>query len=202
MPEKRRCPGSSRAEARAGEAGAAGNRQPAADDRPRIVLGIDPGTRAAGYGAVAAGAGRMEMVDCGAVCAPRSAPLAERLRLIHEGLVEVIGRVRPGVAVVEQPFAGKNLATAIAIGEARGVALLACASAGLTVAEFSPAEIKRAVVGTGSARKEQVARMVKALLNLDAQPRPADATDALAAAICYLHREPLRRAAAAAGAEG
>ena len=162
-----------------------------------IVLGIDPGTLAAGYGAVKALRGGTELIGCGAVRARRSLKLAERLGVIHDGLVEVIEKFRPEVAVVEQPFAGKNLATAIAIGEARGVALLACVAAGVPVEEFSPSEIKRAVTGNGSARKEQVARMVKALLGLASAPRPADATDALAAAICYLHRAPMQRAAKA-----
>jgi crossover junction endodeoxyribonuclease RuvC len=166
-----------------------------------IVLGIDPGTVAAGYGAVERRPGGGRLLDCGAVRAPRGRPLAERLRLIHDGLAEVIRRVRPDVAVVEKPFAGTNLATAIAIGEARGVALLACAARSVPVAEYSPAEIKRSVTGRGSARKEQVALMVKTILGLAEAPRPADATDALAAAICWLHREPERRAAAAAAAE-
>jgi crossover junction endodeoxyribonuclease RuvC len=160
-----------------------------------IILGIDPGTIAAGFGAVEASGGRTVLVDCGAVRAKRSLTLAERLRIIHDGLAAVIARVKPEVAVVEEPFAGKNLATAIAIGEARGVALLACAAAGLPVEEFSPSEIKRAVTGNGSARKEQVALMVGSILGLAEPPRPSDASDALAAAICFLHRAPLRRAA-------
>ncbi len=160
-----------------------------------IVLGIDPGTLAAGYGAVRTRRGGPELLDCGAVRARRSLPLAERLCLIHDGLAAVIERVGPEVAVVEQPFAGRNLATAIAIGEARGVALLACASAGVRIEEYSPSEIKRAVTGSGAARKEQVAQMVKALLGLSRAPKSTDATDALAAAICYLHRAPMERAA-------
>ena len=150
-----------------------------------IVLGIDPGTVAAGFGAVEQRAGRTRLVECGAVRAPRARHLAERLRLIHDGLAAVLGRVRPDVAVVEKPFAGTNLATAIAIGEARGVALLACAAARVTVEEYSPAEIKRSVTGRGGARKEQVALMVKAILGLAEAPRPADAADALAVAICH-----------------
>jgi crossover junction endodeoxyribonuclease RuvC len=160
-----------------------------------IVLGIDPGTVAAGYGAVEHGGGRTVLVDCGAVRARRSLSLAERLKVIFAGLEQVIASVGADVAVVEEPFAGRNLATAIAIGEARGVALLACVRAGLAVEEFSPAEIKRAVTGNGSARKEQVGLMVRSILELPEVPRPADATDALAAAICFLHRAPLRRAA-------
>jgi crossover junction endodeoxyribonuclease RuvC len=158
-----------------------------------IVLGVDPGTVAAGYGAVEHAGGRTRLVDCGAVRARRSLPLAGRLAIIHAGLVEVIRRVDPGVAVVEQPFAGRNPATAIAIGEARGVALLACANAGLRVEEFSPSEVKRAVTGSGAARKRQVALMVTSILDLTEVPEPADATDALAAAICYLHRAPVMR---------
>ncbi|HOX05143.1 MAG TPA: crossover junction endodeoxyribonuclease RuvC [Planctomycetota bacterium] len=155
-----------------------------------MVLGIDPGTVAAGYGAVSSGGGRNRLIACGAVRAKRSQKLAERLRIIHDGLAAVIAQVRPDVAVVEQPFAGENLATAIAIGEARGVALLACSAAGVPVEEYSPAEIKRAVVGSGAARKDQVALMVKAVLGLAEPPEPSDAADALAAAICYLHRAP------------
>lgn len=156
------------------------------------MIGIDPGTVAAGFGAVETCAGVMRCLECGAIRAARSRPLAERLRAIHDGLAAAIGRLRPDVAVVEQPFAGRNLATAIAIGEARGVALLACSSAGLAVEEFSPAEIKRAVTGNGAARKEQVAMMVRAILGLDGAIRSTDATDALAAAVCYLHRAPVR----------
>ena len=159
-----------------------------------IVIGIDPGTIAAGYGVVETCPGGARLVECGAVRARRSLSLAERLKVIHAGLSEVIGRCRPEVAVVEQPFAGKNLATAIAIGEARGAALVACSSAGARVEEFSPSEIKRSVTGSGSARKEQVAMMVKSILRLEKEPKPADATDALAAALCYLHRAPMREA--------
>ena len=165
-------------------------------------MGIDPGTLAAGYGAVRAAGGRMEMLECGAVRARRSLPLAGRLHLIHDGLAAMIAKVRPDVAVVEQPFAGRNLATAITIGEARGVALLACSAAGVAIEEYSPSEIKRAVTGNGSARKEQVALMVKSILGLETTPRPADATDALAAAICYLHRAPAEQAERAARAAG
>lgn len=164
-----------------------------------IVLGIDPGTIAAGYGVVQHVRGSTRLVDCGAVRAKRSLSLAERLNVIHSGLQGVIARVGAEVAVVEEPFAGKNLATAIAIGEARGVALLACSSVGLRVEEFSPSEIKRAVTGNGSARKEQVALMVRSILELEDVPGPADATDALAAAICYLHRAPLREATESGG---
>ncbi len=158
-----------------------------------IVLGIDPGTIAAGYGAVEHVRGSTRLVDCGAIRAKRSLSLAERLNVIHAGLQRVIEQVGADVAVVEEPFAGKNLATAIAIGEARGVALLACSSVGLPVEEFSPSEIKRAVTGNGLARKEQVGLMVRSILELEEVPKPADATDALAAAICYLHRAPLKR---------
>jgi crossover junction endodeoxyribonuclease RuvC len=167
-----------------------------------VVLGIDPGTVAAGYGAVSSSGGRLRLVGCGAVHAKRSARLAERLKTIYDGLAAAIAETRPDLAVVEQPFAGENPATAIAIGEARGVALLACVQAGLPVEEYSPAEIKRAVVGSGGARKAQVGLMVKAILGLDAPPEPADASDALAAAICYLHRAPLSRTAATGKASG
>ncbi len=164
-----------------------------------IVLGIDPGTVAAGYGAVEYAGGSTRLVECGAVYAKRRMSLAERLRVIHAGLEAAICRLKPDVAVVEEPFAGKNLATAIAIGEARGVALLACSVAGLPIEEFSPSEIKRAVTGNGLARKEQVALMVSSILELDEVPKPTDATDALAAAICYLHRAPLKRATEGGG---
>lgn len=165
-----------------------------------IVIGIDPGTVVAGYGVVRSAGGRMQLVAAGAVRAKRGMKLAERLRLIHDGLAKVIDETKPEIAVVEQPFVGENMATAIAIGEARGVALLACSAAGIQVEEFSPSEIKRSVVGSGSARKEQVALMVKAMLGLAAPPEPLDATDALAAAICYIHRAPMARIAQAAAA--
>jgi crossover junction endodeoxyribonuclease RuvC len=153
-----------------------------------LILGIDPGTVAAGYGVIHRDGSKLEMRDAGVVTASRRFSLPERLQIIHQGLSEAIARSGPDVAVVETPFVSKNPATAIAIGEARGVALLACVSAGLQIEEFSPAEIKRAVIGNGAARKEQVALMVKSILRLSEMPQPHDATDALAAAICYAHR--------------
>ena len=114
--------------------------------------------------------------------------LADRLKVIYEGLVDVIGRFRPQVVAVEGAFYGCNPRTAIKIGEGRGVALLAAASAGLEVVEYAPATVKQAVVGSGRAAKRQVQLMVRDILNLRDVPSPDDAADALAIAICHCHR--------------
>ena len=152
------------------------------------VLGIDPGTSVCGYGVVDLNGPDLHTVDYGVVRAPARWPLHERLKVIHEGLAAVIERHKPQVVAVEGVFHGVNPRTAIKIGEGRGVALLAAAQAGLPVAEYSPATVKKAVVGAGRAGKSQVQQMVRVLLALSDLPRPEDAADALAIAICHCHR--------------
>jgi len=149
------------------------------------ILGIDPGSLRCGYGVVErAGAGRVRYVECGVVEARASAPLPHRLVEIGAGLREVIDELRPQVVAVEGVFHGKNARSALQLGHARGVALLVCGEASLSVSEYAPATVKRSVAGSGRAGKEQVLRMVRTLCALERAPR-LDASDALAVAICH-----------------
>lgn len=149
------------------------------------ILGIDPGSRRCGYGVVERiGPGRVRYVECGIVEARDTAALPARLAEIGEGLSEVISELRPHVVAVEGVFHGKNARSALQLGHARGVALLVCGQSSLTVSEYAPATVKRAVAGSGRATKEQVLRMVRMLCALQRAPR-LDASDALAVAICH-----------------
>jgi crossover junction endodeoxyribonuclease RuvC len=154
-----------------------------------IVLGIDPGTAAMGYGVVERCGGSLRAIDVGCVETSPDLPLGERLRAIHEAVVELIETHRPALVGVERLFFSKNVQTAFAVGQARGVVLLAAAQAGIDVREATPNEVKSAVAGYGSADKEQVGRMVATILGLPAVPTPDDAADALAVAICIANRE-------------
>ncbi len=154
-----------------------------------IVLGIDPGTAVTGYGVV--DGDRMQtprLIECGIIrTRPRDA-LANRLQEIHDGIVELIQRHRPDALAIEDVFYARNVRTTVVLGHARGVILLAAANAKLTIAEYPPAEIKKAVVGTGAATKEQVQFMVTRLLRLKSPPEPADASDGVAAALAFVMR--------------
>lgn len=153
------------------------------------VLGIDPGTAVTGYGVVRRGAdGAVSLLECGVIRTDARAPLAERLRDIHLGVLEVIDRSGPAAMAVEGVFYAKNARTSVVLGHARGVILLAAALRGLAVAEYPPAEVKSAVVGTGRATKDQVGFMVQQLLKLRAVPRPHDAADGIAIALCHCFR--------------
>lgn len=153
------------------------------------VLGIDPGTAVTGYGVVRRGAdGAVSLLECGVIRTDAGAPLAERLRDIHLGVLEVIDRSGPAAMAVEGVFYAKNARTSVVLGHARGVVLLAAALRGLAVAEYPPAEVKSAVVGTGRATKDQVGFMVQQLLKLRAVPRPHDAADGIAIALCHCFR--------------
>ncbi len=151
------------------------------------IFGIDPGSDRTGYGCIESAGGRHHLVICGALSAPPSSTFPEKLRHVHAGLAALLARHHPDCVVVESIFYARNVRSALKLGHARGVALLAAAEAGLPVAEYAPAEIKLAVVGFGRAEKHQVQHMVKLLLGLDAVPSPHDAADALAVAICHLH---------------
>ena len=152
------------------------------------ILGIDPGSIATGFGVIDYERGRLMLVEQGSINTRRGAELGERLRAIHDGLREVIGRTRPEAAAVETPFAGQNVKSLIQLAHARGVILLAVQSAELNVFEYSPRSVKSAVVGYGGAEKEQVAKMVRMLLPGCASLKmSADAADALAIAICHAH---------------
>ena len=153
------------------------------------VFGIDPGSQRTGYGCVESDGSRHRLVVCGAiVTSPRLGFPAQLLR-IHQQLSALLAEHRPDCVAVESVFHAVNVRSALVLGHARGVALLAAVEAGFTCAEYSPAEIKRAVVGYGRAEKQQVQEMVKMLLGLDEVPTPHDAADALAVAICHLHSQ-------------
>jgi crossover junction endodeoxyribonuclease RuvC len=151
------------------------------------IFGIDPGSERTGFGCVDSTGSRHRLIACGALIAPARATFPERLSVIHSGLAALLARHRPDCVAVENIFYARNVRSALKLGHARGVALLAAAEAGIPVVEYSPAEIKRAVVGYGRAEKRQVQQMIMLLLGLDAPPAPYDAADALAVAICHLH---------------
>ena len=151
----------------------------------RVILGIDPGLANTGWGIVSQQGSRMECLAYGCVSTPTDMPLAQRLGKIHEQIGAVIERYQPTCVGIETVWFGQNITAAFATGQARGAALVACAQASLDVGEFSPKQIKLAVVGAGGADKSQVQYMVKQLLGLADAPRPDHAADALAAAICY-----------------
>ena len=149
-----------------------------------IVLGIDPGTARTGYGIVAREGSKLRMLDYGCIETVPDRPLEARLLIIHEALTELLDTHRPEAVGVERIFFNKNVQTAFAVGQARGVVLLAAAQHGLPLYEYGPHEVKMAVTGYGRAAKNQVQRMVQAVLALDELPRPDDAADALAVAVC------------------
>jgi len=152
------------------------------------VIGIDPGSRICGWGVVeeVAGSQKLIHIDCGAAITNTKATLPKRLKTIYDELSMIIRRYQPQEAAVESVFFHKNAKSALILGHARGVALLACVNAGLEVFEYAPAQTKQALVGHGRAEKRQVAIMVKNLLGLP-EPAMEDASDALAAAICHLN---------------
>jgi len=165
-----------------------------------ITLGIDPGTAIMGYGLVEGGAvdspertgvrtagGDLRLIEYGALRTPAHAPLDERLPMLYAGLMELFNEYKPNAFAIEELFFNKNVRTALSVGHARGVAILAAAHAGLKVGEYTPLQVKQAVVGYGRAEKEQVQSMVKILLHMDHIPQPDDAADALAVAICHIH---------------
>jgi len=151
-----------------------------------LVLGIDPGTATTGYGLVRVlDSGDLQSVTYGVITTPKNTKAEERLLSIYTEIVELISLHSPDTAAVEKLFFSRNVTTALAVGQARGVVLLALAQRKIFVSEYTPMEIKQAVVGYGGAEKPQVQLMVKAILNLDDIPRPDDAADALAVAICH-----------------
>jgi crossover junction endodeoxyribonuclease RuvC len=156
------------------------------------VLGVDPGTLTTGYGVVAEEDHRIFHVASGGISPSAKQPFPKRLKKIYDELEKIIEKHRPHIVVIEDIFVAKNVKSALKLGHARGVAVLAALNAGLPVVEYAPLEVKQAVVGNGKAEKTQVQYMVKTLLNLPKVPHPADAADALAAAICHIHSSRLR----------
>jgi crossover junction endodeoxyribonuclease RuvC len=152
-----------------------------------LILGIDPGTAITGYGLVNEQDGVLALVDCGVITTPSGQWLPERLQAIYQGLAEVIGQHQPAAAAVEELFFSRNVRTALSVGHARGVTLLALVDAGLPIYEYKPVEVKQAIAGYGGADKRQVQEMVRMLLDLDSVPQPDDAADAVAVAVCHIH---------------
>jgi len=152
-----------------------------------LVLGVDPGLATTGYGFVCETAAGLETVAYGVVTTLAATPFPERLQALYRGLSTLIQEHRPDEAAVEQLYFSRNVRTAMVVGQARGVALLALADAGLPVTDYPPLAVKQAISGFGGADKQQIQTMVKALLRLESIPRPDDAADALAVAICHLH---------------
>jgi len=153
----------------------------------RVVMGIDPGTVVTGYGVILRGPeGGVKLLECGVIRPTPKAPLPNRILQIFKGIEEILDRLRPSVVSVESVFQGKNARSALVLGHARGAILLACALRELEIAEYTPVEIKKAVVGHGSATKEQVGLLVQERLRLKTPPRPSDAADGVAAALCHL----------------
>ena len=151
-----------------------------------LILGIDPGTAVTGYGVVAKeDGGAVSLVECGVVRTSSGEALAVRIREIYEEVTALIARHAPSVVVVEDVFLGKNVQSALKLGHARGAILLAAALGDIPIAEYSPREIKKAVVGNGNATKDQVGFMVQQQLRLKAPPSPADAADGVATALCH-----------------
>jgi len=151
------------------------------------VLGVDPGTAVTGFGVVMAAPARTgRLIECGVLRSRATETLPNRLKAIHEGVRELLGRHQPDVVAVEGVFYGSNARTAVILGHARGVILLAAAETGVPVVEYSPAMIKKAVTGRGAALKPQVGFMVARLLQLAEVPRPADAADGVAVALTHI----------------
>jgi crossover junction endodeoxyribonuclease RuvC len=151
------------------------------------VFGIDPGSERTGYGCLDTDGSRHRLIVCGAVVTPPRAAFPEKLLAIHQALRRLLAEHRPDCVAVENVFYAKNVRSALKLGHARGVALLAAVEGGYPVFEYTPAEIKRTVVGYGRAEKPQVGEMIRLLLGLEAAPSPLDASDALAVAVCHVH---------------
>ena len=156
------------------------------------ILGIDPGTLVVGYGIIDSQADEMTLVCCNALTCSQRSPLAERLSYFFDKLSEVINSYKPDVVAVEQPFVAKNVRTALAIGKAQAVAMLAASQQGIPTYEYSPAQIKRVVTNYGASSKGQIQEMVRLQLGLAQPPQPNDAADALAVAICHLREMHLK----------
>jgi crossover junction endodeoxyribonuclease RuvC len=163
-----------------------------------VVLGIDPGTAHTGYGVVAHHEGRLVALDGGVIETASGLELPRRLATIHARVAELLAEYTPDAVAVEELYFGANAHSALAVGQARGVVLLAAGQRDVPVASYTPQQIKGAVCGSGRAAKDQVQRMVQALLSLAELPRPDHAADALAVAICHANGAPLRGALRAA----
>ena len=150
-----------------------------------VILGIDPGIATVGFGVLDFSDNKYRLIRCGVITTPAHTPLSARLEMIYSDLNELICAFRPNVVSVEELFFNTNITTGISVAHGRGVILLACQMAGLKIYEYTPLQVKQAVVGYGRAEKQQVMDMVKRLCNLSAPPKPDDAADAVALALCH-----------------
>ena len=157
-----------------------------------FVLGIDPGVSRCGYGCVESARGQTRAIAVGILTTPPSQPLPERLAALDTDIRELLADLRPAVVAVERLFFQTNVRTAMSVGQASGLVLAAASQAGCVVAEYTPNQVKQAVAGYGAAGKDQVQRMVQSLLGLPEVPKPADAADALALALCHVASAPLQ----------
>jgi crossover junction endodeoxyribonuclease RuvC len=155
--------------------------------RPMIILGIDPGTAITGYGLISYQGNHLKHIGYGAIRTLPDQPPARRLKQLYEELQAIIIQYRPEVMAIEELFFNRNVRTALAVGQARGVAILAAANLNLEIAEYTPLQVKQSVVGYGRAEKQQIQEMVRILLCLPGCPKPDDAADGLAIAICHAH---------------
>jgi crossover junction endodeoxyribonuclease RuvC len=152
------------------------------------VFGIDPGSARTGYGCVQTDGTRHRLVECGAIAIRASSSFPEKLQAIHVELARLLAKHRPDCVAIENLFHALNARAALKLGHARGVAMLAAVEAGVPIVEYTPTEVKQAVVGYGRAEKSQVQSMIQLLLGLEVPPTPFDASDALAIAVCHVHR--------------
>ena len=149
------------------------------------ILGIDPGYGITGFGVIEAERGKIYLVQCGAITTPAGMDFSARLEIIYEDMRQLLAATKPDAVAIEELFFGQNVTTGIGVAQARGVVLLAIRQAGLEVTSYKPMQVKQAVVGYGNATKRQVQDMTKRLLGLAAMPKPDDAADAIAIALCH-----------------
>ena len=173
-------------------------RRPGLPAEGTVILGLDPGTAATGYGVVEHRGNRLTSLGYGVIQTPAGEALHHRLETIYAEVEAVLARFSPAAAAVESLFFNVNVRTALAVGQARGVALLACSRSGCSLFEYTPQQVKQSVVGYGKAEKSQVQEMVRVILGLPEIPRPDHAADALGVAICHAHGEGMRAGVARA----
>ena len=149
------------------------------------ILGIDPGYGITGFGVIEAERGKSRLIQCGAITTPAGMDFSARLEIIYEDMRQLLAEAKPDAVAIEELFFGQNVTTGIGVAQSRGVILLAIRQAGLEVTSYKPIQVKQAVVGYGNATKHQVQDMTKRLLNLSAMPKPDDAADAIAIALCH-----------------
>ena len=149
------------------------------------ILGIDPGYGITGFGVIEAERGKSRLIQCGAITTPAGMDFSARLEIIYEDMRKLLEVAKPDAVAIEELFFGQNVTTGIGVAQSRGVILLAVRQAGLEVTSYKPMQVKQAVVGYGNATKHQVQDMTKRLLNLSAMPKPDDAADAIAIALCH-----------------